>query len=416
MSSPTVHIAEAAEVRADYPQQPVVDYDRHRTIFSANQLSTPRLLLDLDVVAAQYRHLQLLVPGGEIYYAVKANAEPAVLSLLTSLGCGFDVASPGEIAACLRAGASPDRLSYGHPVKKSADISHAFGIGIRLFAFDSAAELDKLALAAPGCEVMCRVTVGSAGAQWPISRKFGCAPHEAVSLLRYAQSLGLRPAGITFHVGSQQREPARWHDAIGVMAGIISALAAEGIGIDILNVGGGLPARYDPELPNLASYAQAMLTGLQRHELAPSRLIVEPGRYLVADAGLIRSEVVLAVTRAEPSGHRWIYVDVGRFSGLAETEGEAIRFPLVAMRGDRPAPGPLAEAVVAGPTCDSADTLYELNRPLLAQVSEGDYLDFLATGAYTSTYSSVGFNGFEPLPTSCFAGSRPQLIAAEGQP
>lgn len=344
------------------------------------------------------------MPSAAIYYAVKANADPELLRTLVAIGCGFDVASTGEIDACIAAGAEPELISFGNTVKKESAIRYAHERGIRLYSIDSAAELEKIARSAPGADVCCRIIVRTTGAQWPISRKFGCTEEDAVDLLRQARSLGLNPRGSTFHVGSQQRRPGSWQSGVAAAARVAAKLAAEGIELDLLNLGGGLPVRYDAGVPGLTAYATAINNSVAEHFRHVPNLIIEPGRYLPGDAGLIRSEVVLVVNREH--GRRWVYVDVGRFGGLAETEGEAIAYPLVARRPGGEFAGEQAPAVVAGPTCDSADVLYEQTPVLLpADLRPGDHIDFLATGAYTTPYASVGFNGFPPLPTYCFGAT-----------
>jgi ornithine decarboxylase len=379
-------------------------YHRHHTLFETSRPPTPCLLLDLDIVMARYRALRSYVPNAAVYYAVKANADPELLRLLVALGCGFDVASPGEIDACLAAGATPEMISFGNTVKKESAIRYAGEQGIRLYSVDSAAEVEKIARAVPGADVCCRFTVRTTGAQWPISRKFGCTEEDAVELLRYARSLGLNPRGTTFHVGSQQREPDSWEIGVASAARVAAKLAAMGVQLDLLNLGGGLPVRYDAGVPTLADYAEAINNSIAKHFEHPPQLIIEPGRYLPGDAGMIRSEVVLVATREH--GRRWVYVDVGRFGGLAETEGEAITYPLVTTRPGGELSAELAPAVLAGPTCDSADVLYEQTPVLLPDdLRPGDYIDFLATGAYTTPYASVGFNGFPPLPTFCFGAA-----------
>jgi ornithine decarboxylase len=140
---------------------------------------TPFLVLDVDVVAERYRALARALPFADIFYAVKANPEPAVLRRLLAMGCRFDVASVGEIDLCLAVGASPDRLSFGNTVKKVDAIVHAYALGVRLFAFDAESELAKLSAHAPGATVFCRVLCDGSGADWPLSRKFGCEPELA---------------------------------------------------------------------------------------------------------------------------------------------------------------------------------------------------------------------------------------------
>ncbi len=168
---------------------------------------TPFLVVDLDAVAANYRALRRLLPLAEIYYAVKANPASQVLDVLTGEGSSFDAASIREVDMCLAAGAGPGRISYGNTIKKQRDIKDAYDKGIRLFAFDSREELEKMAGAAPGAKVYCRIVTANTGAHWPLSRKFGCELDMARDLMIAARGLGLEPHGISFHVGSQQTDP-----------------------------------------------------------------------------------------------------------------------------------------------------------------------------------------------------------------
>jgi ornithine decarboxylase len=177
-------------------------------------MDTPYLLIDIAVAVAQYRKIAAAFPGTPVYYAVKANPEPLLVRELVAAGCHFDVASRNEVDLCLSAGSDPAALSFGNTIKKAEDIAYAYGRGVRIFAFDSLGEVEKLAEHAPGSTVICRVLASSKGARWPLSRKFGCAPEMAADLIRWAARHGLDPAGICFHVGSQQLDPARWEPSI----------------------------------------------------------------------------------------------------------------------------------------------------------------------------------------------------------
>jgi len=178
------------------------------------QPETPCLVVDLDVVAQAYKLLRRYMPLAKIFYAVKANPAPEIVALLRDLDSSFDVASPNEIDLCLERGVGSERISFGNTIKKERDIAYAFARGVKLYAFDSAVELEKLARAAPGSRVFCRILVESVGAEWPLSRKFGCSPEMAVELLRQAKTLGLDPYGVSFHVGSQQTKLDQWDGAI----------------------------------------------------------------------------------------------------------------------------------------------------------------------------------------------------------
>jgi ornithine decarboxylase len=368
--------------------------------FLANlQPDGPCVVIDLKVIRQNYQAFRKALPQSAVFYAVKANPEPAILRLLALLGSSFDTASTAEIDMALAAGATPDRISYGNTIKKERDIARAHRLGITLFAVDSVAEVEKIARAAPGARVFCRILVDNVGAEWPLSRKFGCAPAMAVDVLERAAQLGLRPYGISFHVGSQQPNTNSWDMALASVAGVFAALDAKGITLSMVNMGGGFPAHYLKDVPAVSAYGKAIYAALRRHFGDRTlETIIEPGRGMVGDAGIIRAEVVLISRKAEDDPVRWVYLDIGKFSGLAETIDESIRYPISSARdADEKAP-----CIIAGPSCDSVDVLYEKNPyPLPVTLEIGDLLLIEATGAYTTTYSSVSFNGFAPLKAYC---------------
>jgi ornithine decarboxylase len=369
-----------------------------KRFLASTQPATPCLVVDLDVVAAAYRKLSKAMPEAQIYYAIKANPAPEILRLLAGLGSAFDCASLNEIRMALAAGASGERISFGNTIKRASDIAEAFALGVRLFAFDSAEELAKLARHAPGARVFCRILTSGRGAEWPLSRKFGCVPEMAAELLRDARAMGLRPCGVSFHVGSQQRDPGQWDEAVATAARLFRQLEEDGIELDLLNIGGGFPARYRRKLPQLCAYGAAIRRAIRRHfgNRLPN-VVVEPGRQMVGEAGIIQTEVLLIARKSKTDDRRWVYLDIGKFGGLAETEGEAIQYPVKTRRR-----GKGERVILAGPTCDSADVLYErASYRLPLDLAIGDKLEIRATGAYTSTYASVAFNGFEPLRCYC---------------
>lgn len=363
------------------------------------QPDTPCLVMDLGIVEQRYRALRAAMPRSRIHYALKANAEVPVVALLAELGASFDVASPNEIDLCLKAGVGPERISYGNTVKKERDIHGACDRGVTTFAFDSAGELEKLVRAAPSSSVSCRLLTSGEGADWPLNAKFGCDPEMAVELLLLAAERGLDAAGVSFHVGSQQRDPSQWDIAIRDAATVFEQTAAHGLHLRVLNLGGGFPADYLGSRPAIGEYAAAIDRSLERH-LGDSRpeTVIEPGRFVVADAGVLHTEVVLVSRKAATDQHRWVYLDTGVFGGLAETLDEAIKYPIVTSRSN-PENGPV---VLAGPTCDSIDVMYEQHRyHLPVDLAPGDKVTFLSAGAYTKAYCTDGFNGFFPLPAYC---------------
>src|SRR5688572_1165018 len=180
----------------------------------------PCLVVDLDVVRDNYHSFAKALPDSKVYYAIKANPAPEILKLLVDLGANFDVASVGETEQVLAAGAGPDRISYGNPIKKETEIAAAFKLGVTLFAVDCEAEVEKVARAAPGSRVICRIHCDNAGADWPLSRKFGCEPAYAADILELAHRQGLVAHGISFHVGSQQNNVEAWDRALASAASI----------------------------------------------------------------------------------------------------------------------------------------------------------------------------------------------------
>ncbi|GAB5471825.1 MAG: type III PLP-dependent enzyme [Rhodospirillales bacterium] len=363
------------------------------------QPETPCLVIDSQVVERNYLELAAGLDPAVIYYAVKANPEPAVLRLLDRLGANFDVASRGEIDICMELGISAERLSFGNTIKKAADIAYAYARGVQLFAFDSVGELEKLAEHAPGASVFCRLLVDGEGAEWPLSRKFGCSRRMAEDLLLRAKALGLDGAGVSFHIGSQQTDLGQWDKVLADVAGLYGRLEAAGLTPWLLNLGGGFPARYRRDVPGQRQYGAGVADAVARQMGGRAlRLIAEPGRGLVGEAGAIEAEVVLVSTKDVGETLRWVYLDIGKFSGLAETMEEAIKYRIETPHDG----GPEGPVILAGPTCDSADVLYEkttYNLPLALKA--GDKVRILACGAYTTTYSSVAFNGFAPLKAYC---------------
>jgi ornithine decarboxylase len=363
------------------------------------QPETPCLVIDLDVVGDTYKAMRRLLPLAQIFYAVKANPAPEVVQRLVKLGSSFDTASRGEIDLVMAQGAKAERISFGNTIKKERDIAYAYERGVRLFAFDSEAELEKLSRVAPGARVFCRILMECAGAEWPLSRKFGCTPEMAATLLGRARDLGLDPYGLSFHVGSQQTDLSQWDAAVARCARMFTALQEANIELRMLNVGGGFPARYRKKVKSLDTYADALMGAIRRHfgNKIPE-IIIEPGRSMVGDAGMIRSEVVLISRKDKDEDRRWVYLDVGKFGGLIETLDESIKYRITTPRDG----GETGPVTLAGPTCDSADILYEnADYQLPLDLAVGDLVDIKSTGAYTSSYCSVNFNGFPPLKTYC---------------
>ncbi|HEY6432291.1 MAG TPA: type III PLP-dependent enzyme [Acetobacteraceae bacterium] len=361
---------------------------------AAQQPATPCLVFDVDRVEENFRALRHVLPLAKIYYAVKANPAAPVLERLARLDSSFDAASIEEVEACLAAGASAASISFGNTIKKAPAIRRAHAAGVSLFAFDSAEELAKLARHAPGARVYCRIRVENDGADWPLSRKFGTTVEHARSLMLQAEEMGLDPYGLSFHVGSQQTRTEAYELAISRVAMLFTDLTEAGVNLRMMNLGGGFPTRYRDDVPEIDAFGQAIMGAMTQHfGNALPEMVIEPGRFIVGDAGVVSAEVVL-VSRRGDDAVRWVYLDIGRFGGLAETEGESIRYRIVTPHDG----GPMGPVAIAGPTCDGADIMYErANYRLPLELACGDRVELLATGAYVTTYASQRFNGFAPL-------------------
>ncbi|MEJ8280698.1 type III PLP-dependent enzyme [Pseudonocardia spirodelae] len=361
----------------------------------ATDRPTPYLALDPQVVRERYRALTAAFGDARVLYAVKACPEPAVLRALVSCGAGFDVASQAEIDLCLAAGADPALLQHGNPVRGPGAAARAAAAGVTRFVTDSAEDVDALAAEVPGARVQVRLSVDDTGSATPFHGKFGALPGEAVALLRRVAASGLRAAGVTFHAGSQQSRPGTYAAAVAVA---LRVAGAGGLRRPELDLGGGWPVAYRAAVPPPADYAAAVRAAVAgavaAGDVDGATLLLEPGRALAAPAGVLRARVLRVSRRPGIDHRRWVYLDVGRYQGLAETEGEAIGYPVRVPGRD----GPCGPVVLAGPTCDGDDVVYRRTPVALPlDLAAGDVVDLLTAGAYTSSYASVAFNGFGPL-------------------
>ena len=338
------------------------------------------------------------LPDSRVFYAVKANPAPEVLSLLASLGSCFDCASVQEIQMALAAGATPDRISFGNTIKKERDIARAYrarhppvlGRLRRRGGEDRARRRPARRCSAASCTIApapsgrCRAS-SAAIRRW----RSTCSTR--------AKRLGLEAYGISFHVGSQQRKVKAWDRALAMAATVFRDCAERGINLSMVNMGGGFPTKYLKEVPAVVQYGRSIFRALRKHfgNQIPET-IIEPGRGMVGNAGVIETEVVLISKKSDEDEVRWVYLDIGKFGGLAETMDESIRYAIKSRHDG----AEMTPCVLAGPTCDSADVMYEkMPYPLPVTLEIGDKLLIEGTGAYTSTYSSVAFNGFPPLRT-----------------
>ncbi len=366
--------------------------------FSKNK-KTPFLVLNIEKVGKKYDELKEHFPFAKIHYAIKANPNEKVIEILDKRGSNFDIATIYELDQLLMAGISPDRISYGNTIKKEEDIEYAYKKGIRMFATDSKSDLEKISKKAPGSRVFFRILTESSGADWPLSRKFGSHPDVIYKLILDTKKLGLIPYGISFHVGSQQRDIGQWDNAIAQCKYLFDAVREKGIELKMINIGGGFPAKYLKPTHDIKTYSEEIIRFLKDDfgENLPE-IFLEPGRYMVGECGVIVTQIIMISRKARLNQYKWVYIDIGKFGGLIETIDESIKYPIFTEEPE--IEKKRKEIILAGPTCDSMDILYENYKYSLPEsIKEKDKLYILSAGAYTQTYCSIYFNGFPPLVT-----------------
>lgn len=358
---------------------------------------TPFFLFSKQLLRAKYKEFKKSFPGAAIHYAMKADAEEGVLKVLDEEGAGFEAASVHELKLLQAVGVPAERIIYGTSVKPAQHIKQFFDYGVDRFACDSMSELEKIASNAPGSRVYVRMSVNDTGSVYRFSEKFGTVADNVVPLLVRAKELGLKPYGISFHVGSQASNPEAWANALDSLHPILKHLKELGIAIDVINIGGGYPCTYassELEIP-VPDIAKMIHQAYDRLPYKP-QLIVEPGRAMVADAAVLVATVIARIERIE---HTWLFLDAGVYNGLFESlayQG-SIRYRVTSVRPSFDA----GEAVfaLAGPTGDSWDVVSR-EAHLPQDIGPGDRLMFHSVGAYNLVM--VGrFNGF-PKPQVYF--------------
>jgi ornithine decarboxylase len=381
-------------------------------------LSEDKILFDLTGIEERYDWLTRELPGVAVRFSVKSCPVDEVLACLAERGAGFDVASPNEIMQAICTGVPTGKIHYGNTVKSDQNINQAYRFGIRDFATDSVEDVRAIAAYAAGSRIFCRLANNGDGALWGLSGKFGCSPQDAVLVLETARALGLCPSGLSVHVGSQQMTAEAWRNAFEGLAHVIAMASKRGIYLDYVNLGGGLPAlgyldgQGRPLVPPVERIFATIRAGIEQLRYVsriPLNFIVEPGRYLVADSGAIRTHVFRLSARRQLDDQRqyWLYLSCGKFNGLYEMDQVQYRLVFPTHEDAECVP-----AVVAGPTCDSED-VYGGHRSLVQvprAAASGDPVWILSCGAYSVSYTTLGFNGFSPLPHTLIRSGR---VAAE---
>jgi ornithine decarboxylase len=351
-------------------------------------VQTPVLLLDRDKVREKAALIGRRIKNARVFYAVKANPDIEVLKLVDGLGLGFEIASEGELKMLVDLGVGPERIISSNPVKSLKFLRMAAEHGVGYFAYDSEAEVDKLAEHAPGCNAYIRLSVPNEGSEWPLSKKFGVELDDALRLLSYAKGRGVNPVGITFHVGSQCLNMYNWNSAVYKARELWGMAEEKGIGMRMLNIGGGYPISYTKGVVGIEEIEKNIDRLLRENFPGDVEIFIEPGRAVVGDAGVFVSTVTGKAPRGDET---WLYIDVGVFNGLMESLG-GIKYSYIpeSTKSGRGARRGLY--VVAGPSCDSFDVM-DKEVPL-PEPEVGSLVLIPAAGAYTVSYASE-FNGFQ---------------------
>ena len=360
------------------------------------EFGSPLVILDCERVRVQFRKLKKALPRVDLHYALKPMPHPAVVETVLAEGGFLDLATTGEVQLAQRLGVDPARCIHTHPIKRPEDIANALEFGVRLFVADNPDEVRKFAHLTDSAELLLRVSFRSPGAVVDLSRKFGCDPENLLALARLAADLGVRVRGLSFHVGSQARDPAKHVEALAACAKLMAAARREQLGpFDTLDIGGGFPIDYAEPVQDIRRFCaplRAALAKLPRRV----RVIAEPGRYIVGPCAI---GVASVMGMAQREGHWWYYLDDGLYGAYSGQLFDHARYPVEPLRDTEER----LPSVLAGPTCDSIDVIAEnLMLPLL---KVGDLVVGRAMGAYTWA-SATEFNFF-PKPTVVTVNRRP---------
>jgi ornithine decarboxylase len=348
------------------------------------EIQTPCLVMSRNIIERRAAEVGRRIPGSRVFFALKANDNIDAARVVAEAGLGFEVASVPELRKVLSL-VPVDRVITSNPIKPPDFIRACVDAGVRMFAFDSIAEVDKMVALAPRAEAVIRLAVPNLGSEWPLSGKFGIEFGPAVDLLAYAKDKGLNVVGVNFHVGSQCTNLKSWDTAIGLAAKLFDEARILGMQLEVLNIGGGYPAQYLKPILTVEKIENAINKQLSEWFPQGVRIVIEPGRGLVGDAGVFVSRVI---GKAERQDGMWVMIDVGVFTGLAETIG-GIRYGVVTARLGEP-----QRFILAGPSCDGYDVI---DREVeMVEPEVGDYVFLRTTGAYTTVYAAQ-FNGL-PLP------------------
>ena len=349
------------------------------------QHGAPLMVLDCESVRHQYRALSRALPGVVLHFALKPLPLAAVVRTLLEEGASFDLATSGEVDLVASQGVPSDRTIHTHPIKRDRDIRDALEYGCNVFVVDNINELEKFIAYKDQVELLVRLSFRNAESFADLSKKFGCSPAMAIEIITYAQQLGIRIKGLSFHVGSQTASPAKYVTAIAACNQVMNEVADLGLpALSTLDIGGGFPVPYSKDVLPIDEFCAPINEALA---LLPEtvRVIAEPGRFIVASAV---TSVASVMGQAVREGKPWYYLDdgiYGSFSGLLFDEAS---YPIESLKQSNER----VESVLAGPTCDSIDVVSE--SIMLPKLDNGDLIISRMMGAYTLA-TATDFNFFK---------------------
>ena len=332
-----------------------MDFEQVQQLVSVH--GTPTLFLSESRLRISYNTLKDALPGVDLYYAVKSNLTPDVIKILSSEGSFFDICSNGEIDVVKECGITADRCLHTHPIKRDSDIRYALDFGVNLFVCDNKDELKKFMPYKDKAGILIRMSIQNPGCLVNLSHKFGVAPEQTYNLIKKAADMGLAVKGISFHAGSQNEAPLKYLEALEYCRDICRKAALKGIHIEVIDIGGGFPITYlTPVLP-MARFCQPINEYLERY-FKSYRIIAEPGRVLSGPSMTLATRIMGKSMR---NGAWWYYLDEGMYGSFSGKMYDHADYPMFVGRS-----GERFNSVLAGPTCDSIDVLYEnINLPLL---------------------------------------------------
>jgi ornithine decarboxylase len=355
---------------------------------------TPLFVVDHKVLRENYAQFRKHLPRVQVYFAVKANSDPAIVRTFYDLGGSFDVASVSEFMTvhdCIKHLPAKqrqefiwDRIIYANPIK-AIETLQKLDPYKPLVTYDNYEEVLKIARYAPQSGLVLRLRVPNTGSMVELSSKFGALPGEAVDLIAFAHNNNLVVEGLSFHVGSQCTNPQNYIQALHLSAGIFAEAKSRGFDLKLLDIGGGFPAHYDDTVPAFKSLARTITTELNRLFPAPIEILAEPGRFLVASAA---TAVAKIIGKAVRGGKLCYYLDDGVYHTYSGVIFDHCQYHLKSFKK-----GPLQICSVFGPTCDALDTISLAEQ--LPDMDRGDYVYSENIGAYSAA-SSTYFNGFPP--------------------